>query len=52
MMYSELLNLTDGKATYEQFLDIEMVYMSKETGGDIMEKALRRKGRKTDSEIS
>ena len=30
MMYSELLNLTDGKATYEQFLDIEMVYMSKE----------------------
>ncbi len=31
MMYSELLNLTDGKATYEQFLDIEAVYMAKES---------------------
>lgn len=30
MMYSELLKLTDGKATYEQFLDIEAVYMSRE----------------------
>lgn len=30
-MYSELLNLTDGKATYEQFLDIEAVYMAKES---------------------
>lgn len=30
MMYSELLDLTDGKATYEQFLDIEAVYMAKE----------------------
>lgn len=30
MMYSELLNLTDGKATYEQFLDIELAYMAKE----------------------
>lgn len=30
MMYSELLNLTDGKATYEQFLDIESAYMKKE----------------------
>lgn len=29
-MYSELLDLTDGKATYEQFLDIEAVYMAKE----------------------
>lgn len=28
MMYSELLTLTDNKATYEQFLDIEAVYMS------------------------
>lgn len=31
MMYSELLNLTDGKAAYEQFLDIEAVYMAKES---------------------
>lgn len=31
MMYSELLNLTDGKATYEQFLDIEAAYMDKES---------------------
>lgn len=31
MMYSELLNLTGGKATYEQFLDIEAVYMAKES---------------------
>lgn len=30
-MYSELLNLTDGKATYEQFLDIEAMYMAKES---------------------
>lgn len=30
MMYSELLKLTGGKATYEQFLDIEAVYMSRE----------------------
>lgn len=30
MMYSELLKLTDGKATFEQFLDIEAVYMSRE----------------------
>lgn len=30
MMYSEFLNLTNGKATYEQFLDIEAVYMSRE----------------------
>ena len=30
MMYSELLKLSDGKATYEQFLDIEAVYMSRE----------------------
>lgn len=30
MMYSELLTLTDNKATYEQFLDIEAVYMSRE----------------------
>lgn len=30
MMYSELLNLTDGKATYEQFIDIESAYMAKE----------------------
>ena len=31
MMYSELLNLTDGKATYEQFIDIEAAYMAKES---------------------
>lgn len=30
MMYSELLKLTNGKATYEQFLDIEALYMSRE----------------------
>lgn len=30
MMYSELLALTEGRATYEQFLDIESVYMSRE----------------------
>jgi len=30
MMYNELLTLTDGKATYEQFTEIEAVYMSKE----------------------
>lgn len=30
MMYSELLNLTGGQATYEQFLNIESVYMAKE----------------------
>lgn len=30
MMYSELLDLTDGKAIYEQFLDIEAVYIAKE----------------------
>jgi len=29
-MYSELLVLTDEKATYEQFIEIEAVYMSKE----------------------
>lgn len=28
MMYAELLKITDGKATYEQFIDIEAVYMS------------------------
>lgn len=31
MMYNELLALTDGKATYEQFLDVEDVYMSRES---------------------
>lgn len=30
MMYSELLALTEGRATYEQFLDIESVYMTQE----------------------
>ena len=30
MLYIELLSLTDDKATYEQFLDIESVYKSKE----------------------
>ena len=30
-MYSELLTLTDNKATYEQFLDIEAVYMKKDS---------------------
>ncbi len=30
MMYTELLALTDGKATYEQFIEIEAVYMTKE----------------------
>lgn len=31
MMYFELLNLTGGKATYEQFLNIEAAYMAKES---------------------
>lgn len=31
MMYSELLNLTGGRATYEQFLNIESAYMAKES---------------------
>jgi len=31
MLYSELLNLTDDKATYEQFLDIEVEYMKKDS---------------------
>ncbi len=31
MLYSELLVLTDGKATYEQFLDIEAAYMAKDS---------------------
>lgn len=31
MMYFELLALTDDKATYEQFLDIEAAYMSRES---------------------
>lgn len=30
MMYSELLGLTDGKATYTEFLEIEAVYMARE----------------------
>lgn len=30
MMYSELLGLTDGKATYAEFLEIEAVYMARE----------------------
>jgi len=30
MLYSELLGLTDGQATYEQYLEIEKAYMVKE----------------------
>lgn len=31
MLYSELLTLTNGKASYEQFLDVEKAYMKKES---------------------
>ncbi|MDR2729165.1 MAG: hypothetical protein LBB56_08520 [Chitinispirillales bacterium] len=30
MLYTELLKLTDDQTTYEQYLDIEAVYMSKD----------------------
>jgi len=30
MLYSELLDLTDGQATYEQYLEIDKAYMAKE----------------------
>ena len=31
MLYQELLSLTNGKATYEQFVEIEAAYMAKES---------------------
>lgn len=52
-MYSELLTLTGGQATYEQFLDIEAAYMAKESMTQKQAAALwkRRYGHKQEKPI-
>jgi len=53
MMYEELLKLTGGQATYEQFLDIEAAYMAKESMAQKQAAALwkRRYGKKEEKPL-